>query len=180
MLAYAQDYDETFTSIGYNGDLWYDANLGSFNSDKYDNPTAGRNYHGWAAVILPYIKNTQVYRCPSTDYHCYGVAYGLPAQGMTKSGSKVSLFDANLKLGVFAQPSQTMMISEKGEGGGNQYILSDVHYACRASHNDGGNITFVDGHSKWMKFERGPIGHGWPDNAATPVHPPYQTFFDIW
>lgn len=99
---------------------------------------------------------------------------------MTTAGVKVSLFNANLRLGQLAQPSQTMMISEKSEGGGNQYILSDVWYASRDSHNEGGNITFCDGHAKWMKFERGPIGHGWPPNSATPCHPPFETFSNIW
>ena len=175
MIMYAQDYDETFTSIGYANDLWYDANLGAFNSNNAANPPAGMNYHGWAAVILPYVKNTQIYLCPSTQYNCYGVAYGLAAMCPNAAGTALTaLFNGNNSMGKFTMPAETIMISEKATGGGNQYILSNGNYACRMSHNDGGNVAFVDGHAKWFKFEQGNLPAPWPAGVDTNqnIHPP--------
>jgi prepilin-type N-terminal cleavage/methylation domain-containing protein/prepilin-type processing-associated H-X9-DG protein len=175
MIMYSQDYDETFTSIGYANDLWYDAALGAFNSNNMANPAAGQNYHGWAAVILPYVKNTQIYLCPSWSSSIYGVAYGLPAMCPNVAGTALTaLFNGNQKVGAFVLPAETIMISEKATGGGDQYILSNGNYACRASHNDGGNIAFVDGHAKWSKFEQGNLPAPWPVGVDTAqnIHPP--------
>jgi prepilin-type N-terminal cleavage/methylation domain-containing protein/prepilin-type processing-associated H-X9-DG protein len=174
MIMYAQDYDETFTSIGYANDLWYDASLGAFNSNNQANPSAGQNYHGWATVILPYIKNTQIYLCPSWSSSVYGVAYGLPTHTPNAAGTALTNFFAvSQSMGAFQQPASTIMMSEKGPGGGNQYLLSNGYYAGRASHNDGGNVAFIDGHAKWFKFESGNLPAPWPAaNAGYEVHPP--------
>ena len=74
------------------------------------------------------------------------------------------------------RPAETIMISEKEGGGGNQYILDPNYYCCRASHNEGGNVAFVDGHAKWFKFANDALPAPWPvatsDTAPYRVAPP--------
>ncbi len=189
MLMYAQDYDEKLSSIAGSGS---GANCPGFMTqnatlDGFNWSTGGTYgyWMGWATGILPYVKNFQIYQCPSTDYQYpdpaadantrYGVAYGLqadcPNAAMT---GLVDLFDAPQKVASFARPAETGMIFEKGAGGGNQYVLSTQYYACRISHNDGMNIAFVDGHAKWMKGEVGNLPAPWPAANSTgyAVHPP--------
>ena len=179
MIMYASDYDGNFTFMGSGhqdtpvvpGDYYFNYNSGS--AYQYF-------YRSWASNIYPYVKNVQIYRCPATDYDCYGVAYGLPSHGANPAGGRVSIFGRPNEEDI-ARPAEILMITEKGAGGGNQYLLSAQYYACRDTHNEGGNITFFDGHSKWLKFERGPIPHpGWeaPHSSSYEVHPPLHTFYN--
>ncbi len=168
MLMYAQDYDEMFCALG-GGRGWI-----------YDPPVPGHpdfNRHpdhdppyidSWANLIYPYIKNIQIYRCPSTNYSCYGVAYGLPRYGVKPGGGYVTIF-GRPTVGEIKRPTEIMMIGEKGAGGGTQYIMhksdsrSCSYYACRADHNGGLNVAFFDGHAKWVKAEEPASHDGWYD-----------------
>ncbi|MEA3400883.1 MAG: prepilin-type N-terminal cleavage/methylation domain-containing protein [Armatimonadota bacterium] len=177
MLMYAQDYDETFCAL-YNGPTRSEPWVPGHPEFNY-HPSYGY-FDCWSNAIYPYIKNVQVYRCPSTRYNCYGVAYGLPRHGADPSGGRVSMF-GRPTLAEFRRPAQTLMITEKGAGGGCQYLLHHKYYACRDDHNDGMNLAFIDGHAKWLRAEHGPIPHpGWepPHSSSYEVHPPLWTFYD--
>ena len=59
-MMYLQDYDESFPKVDWNNGVPHEAKLPD-----------GRTYQGWVvwpALMFPYIKNTQVYVCP-TDIH---------------------------------------------------------------------------------------------------------------
>ena len=183
LLAYAQDYDETFPSIGganYTVDDHLTSGNGNFGWDG-----TSMVYHDWAYVILPYLKNTQIFICPSSTYNCYGCAYGMPSNGFNTAGAVVSTFGSCVKMGTLQKPSETMIVSEKGGGGGTRYIMVNNttanagYYACRASHNEGGNITFADGHVKWMKFQFGAIAGWCAPPAGYEWHPPVETFTGV-
>ena len=177
MIMYSQDYDESFPSIAGSGDgrntgiTAQIPEMGSF--CWYGSPYF--YWQGWQWGVYPYVKNKQIYICPSSTYNYCGVAYGLPATCPNAAGTGlVQLFDAIQRQSSFTKPAETIMISEKGAGGGNHYILSSPYYACRMSHNDGGNVAFVDGHSKWFKFEQGNLPAPWPAgyDASYNIHPP--------
>jgi len=178
MLMYCQDYDETFCALGEGtqttlvvpGDLYFNYNSGA--AYLYF-------YRSWASNIYPYIKNVQIFRCPSTTYNCYGVAYGLPVHGInaTETGA-TSIFGRPVQADI-KFPAELMMIGEKGTGGGNQYIFSSVYYASRVSHNGGANITFFDGHVKWASYEAGNLGHGFYDYYASYTNPEHYSH-PIW
>jgi prepilin-type N-terminal cleavage/methylation domain-containing protein/prepilin-type processing-associated H-X9-DG protein len=179
MLMYAQDYDETFTRRSHGTQ---DTPVVPGDDEFNYNARSGYQYfyRSWASNIYPYVKNTQIFRCPSTTYECYGVAYGVPAYGFN-SGGYVTMFHNSIRQADVERPAEILMISEKGAGGGPQYILHRQYYACRADHNDGGNIVYFDGHVKWQKFIRGYIGHGYPSqphNTSYEVAPPPETYYD--
>src|SRR4051812_39870731 len=51
-LMYVQDYDETFPQVTYSGEA------GHTNPDNF-------GVFRWPWLVLPYIKNMEIYRCPS-------------------------------------------------------------------------------------------------------------------
>jgi prepilin-type N-terminal cleavage/methylation domain-containing protein/prepilin-type processing-associated H-X9-DG protein len=141
------------------------------------NYLSGSGYgNSWPEYTYNYAGNAEIYRCPSTTYNCYGIAYGMPAGcGASSAGT---IFQYPRKQGTIKNPAACMLISEKGAGGGHMYILSNQYYAMRDSHNSGGNIASADGHVTWERFERGNIGHGWTNYASTSywVHAPWRSF----
>jgi prepilin-type N-terminal cleavage/methylation domain-containing protein/prepilin-type processing-associated H-X9-DG protein len=151
---YTDDYDETLP--------------------RYSNGTVmvsgSPQIQTWARVIKPYVKNNQLYICPSKKTNgwmfeddtdkvwapCgYGVndAYVFPGTGYSV-----------VSLAQFEDPASTITLSERyqlntaiiyapvlrGGAGANPPCNVD----CR--HNDGANFLFLDGHAKYM-----PKGGAW-------------------
>jgi len=133
-------------------------------------------WDSWPVRIYQYVKSPESYLCPSSTYNCYLVAYGMP-YGDNASTAK-TMFPAPRAQATITRPSATLMISEKGAGGGELYILSTQYYCMRWDHNAGANIAFADGHVAWSRLEMGPIGHGWsaPSTAHGIGHPPWALF----
>ncbi len=184
MIMYAQDYDERFVPMDTGtqaepvvpGDTTFCGSTSSY-------------YRSWAALIYPYVRNVELFRCPASSYVCMGVAYGLPTNMLVPGSpnTRITMFGSTTApaMAALMRPAETLMISEKGSGGGPQYILSGIYYAGRADHNGGCNVAFFDGHVKWMQTKSGPIGNGWPDPYLWPdtpnnhwIHPPLHTFWD--
>jgi prepilin-type N-terminal cleavage/methylation domain-containing protein/prepilin-type processing-associated H-X9-DG protein len=141
ILQYAQDYDERMMPRYYTG-------------------------YNWDKQINPYIKNTQIFMCPSTNAYSYGYAQDYLSWAA---------------LGTFVSPAETIMLSDVGmvynSAGGtgwdwhinrpgistqlqtipadelNLPVSGDPQYQARPRpiHNDGCNLAFLDGHAKWMK-----------------------------
>ena len=178
MLQYAQDYDEMFPQLGGPTNI-NTPSLGTFNYYATNNV----HWQGWATRIFPYIKNTGVYKCPSNQYNNCGINYAIPWHCLNSAGARVDLFNAPQAMARFLKPSETMMITEEGAGGGDQYVLSTQYYAAAMPHFDGGNVTFVDGHVKWYRFDKDTQIQGWPEapnSAAYSIRPPRWTFVDVF
>ncbi|MBC7287955.1 MAG: DUF1559 domain-containing protein [Armatimonadetes bacterium] len=189
-LMYCQDYDErshppTGGGTGYNymgggncGGCFqrYEAN--------WNNVCAGpgRNY----APLAPYIKNTQVWYCPSqggTDFRSYGWGRG----------------GENRKLSQFVHPALTVMFADAGGRGTNHGDIAWIttnwqdantdrdcctnmsnpgphghRHWISCIHNGGANIAFWDGHVKWLSINSIPVGrrgNGIKFVAEDPVEP---------
>ncbi len=184
-LMYAQDYDETTCCLAYRNP----ANGQTYGFPPLVPGDTFFNYYGtyqgwysWVFMIYPYVKNTQLFQCPSSSYNCYGVSYGMPANAADPVSNGVTYFSWCHLLADFTKPAESFMFTDKQAGGGPQYVLSTVYYACGHRHNDGLNLSFVDGHVKWMKAVHGTIPHGWrwggPYNESYAYSPPLHTFWD--
>ncbi|NPV47250.1 MAG: DUF1559 domain-containing protein [Armatimonadetes bacterium] len=143
-VMYAQDYDERFP--------------------KYRQGSAPPAcYVMWSHVLEPYIKNTQVFICPSVgDQHSYGCNYA--------HVSPCSATAVGTSLAALTRPAQTYVAFDAaGDGNCNQAktgvewagfycgycpICGGCGYftyptASSRRHNDGCNVAFADGHAKW-------------------------------
>ncbi len=177
LMMYANDYDETLPAYHFTATL---PTPPVPEDPTWMAQTAGGPWQlGWPSCIYPYVRNTQLFLCPSTTYHNRGVAYGM-VRGSIIGGAYVDVFINPVRLAQLRKPAETLLIGEK-YGGNPQYILSGQYYVTRASHNEGANFSFADGHAKWERMMEGPIGAPWPDPAAgyTSWHPQRHYLEDV-
>jgi prepilin-type N-terminal cleavage/methylation domain-containing protein len=142
-LMYAQDYDEMMPGqYGTEGDPtpW----------SNWDDPVNCPG--GWRIKILPYIKNAQIYQCPSVP------------SGPGLSGYLLNGYCSMRALAQFQSPSNVILFWEltapqtwsrkypnnTGGAAPNQLDLLDMRKWADHVHNGGDNNAFADGHAKWL------------------------------
>ena len=151
VMQYTQDYDERFPRIGGKA------------------PTTIRPY-GWADSLQPYLKSTQVMKCPSV-----GGAVTVPETlGYVEYFFNIMLNDGYSGVSVASVnfAATTVMLGD-GANGNARYSTDGytsntggMSSACRqpdgaghfaalritdARHLEGANFAFADGHVKWLK-----------------------------
>jgi len=162
-LMYSQDYDERI--------------IPQYTSNTPDGPIIHHaTVHYWCDLMYPYVKNTQIFRCPSKPE---GVGFGIVAYGC--NGWIVRAATSAFKLPQIVYPAETVMFADSGwteanEGGGAysnsicfQYSSWGPTTFVPQRHNGGANYTFCDGHAKWHDMQLDP--------ASTYVGP---VKFTIW
>ena len=158
MMMYVQDYDEKFMD-GSSGLTQANGNL------------------FWFERILPYVKNVQIFDCPSavqdTSYHSWGtppnftgkvVKYGVTSAAVSRTAGTV------YALAVFTHAAETALLGDsyhqypngaaqfaaanecRGTPGCSCASGSAPANAANARHNGGTNLAFCDGHAKWISF----------------------------
>lgn len=104
LVQYAQDYDETLPPFSYNGYFGYDGGDGA----------------RWADLIFPYLKNSQVFDCPSAEPKMTllsGGKYFDPAKytcSIVTPSSSAPIGVAGRKLAEIEESSTTLMLVEDG------------------------------------------------------------------
>jgi prepilin-type N-terminal cleavage/methylation domain-containing protein/prepilin-type processing-associated H-X9-DG protein len=141
VMQYIQDYDEMFP-YAY----------------RYNQGSPAGTY--WDDALVPYIKNTQVTRCPSvaSQARCYG--WNFDYLGYSWGGNTQG---PNTTLGQVASPAETVLLCESNHYGAfycdrtslwttngyNGFDPASPSGGAGVRHNAGCNYAFVDGHSKW-------------------------------
>lgn len=150
VLSYVQDYDETLPNTWYGPGAWPGA-------------------YQWPQAVYPYIKNWQVFLCPSDSgrnivsnngaagsslSYAFSVAYysGSGVAGVSASGP------ANKALAAVQDPAGTVIMTESTGGTetgwaniAGQPANLTTWMGTAARHNDGVNVNFIDGHAKWYR-----------------------------
>jgi prepilin-type N-terminal cleavage/methylation domain-containing protein/prepilin-type processing-associated H-X9-DG protein len=133
VLAYTQDYDETlflvhhYNQVGDGGRLMYPA-----------------------IRLMPYVKNDQLFICPSKRGGIYvDYAWNYAYHGICNNG---------YSLGQFAKPAQFMVVMDglnyvfqHNTHTNNTTVVGDYSRNIDPRHNDGVNVGLLDGHAKWFK-----------------------------
>ena len=139
MLMYVQDYDERFP----NGQ----ANAGTNNGNIVHNGWAWMVDTNWRGqvpskrflrdIVDPYIKNQQLWLCPSDTRTANWSSYNL----------KMWIYWTAPKLAAYTNPAGCVMWHEEEANHGQIRVNSND---SRSQHN----VTFVDGHAKFMNHSR--------------------------
>jgi prepilin-type N-terminal cleavage/methylation domain-containing protein/prepilin-type processing-associated H-X9-DG protein len=135
MLQYAQDYDEMFPMVAM-----------TQAAPIYWCPIPGQT----TCLIEPYIKNTQVFKCPSqsANTYCYGLNRRL--MGLWSWGTADTL---PCNMAEIVAPSQKHMIADSSN---DYYQYNDITvngFGMYGVHNEMANVGYVDGHAKAVKPE---------------------------
>jgi prepilin-type N-terminal cleavage/methylation domain-containing protein/prepilin-type processing-associated H-X9-DG protein len=133
VMQYAQDFDERLPRT------------------YFSPPSPPGNQH-WAMVVAPYIKNVQVFDCPSYNFKWNGLWSEQMSYGFN------IFFEGNgAALGQIPQPAETVLLGDgtnfRLKPQGHSFESYAVSRLVAPRHNDMANITFCDGHSKNMRKE---------------------------
>ncbi len=165
--AYTQDYDEALpnSTDGTPGT----GVLGAWNFYKvFPTNTNPGSYDVTQGGLYPYVKNKQIYICPSDSQgRQSGNSYA--ANSCAFQGSAIG-FEAGKPLAAFEAPASFMLLGEEASPQyGNTDQFGDAELAAVSTddgymlynlnvfttrHSQGSNLTFVDGHSKWFRPEK--------------------------
>ncbi|MEN6641172.1 MAG: DUF1559 domain-containing protein [Armatimonadia bacterium] len=123
----------------------------------------------WLQVIQPYIKNTQIYKCPSGPASAI-THYSFNACAMSLSSTIVTGVSGAYTLDSPSTPAETIMVFDAGTPSTSWYDASagdadptnenqiagsdsdgPTCFLLPGRHNDGNNVAFMDGHTKWWK-----------------------------
>ena len=107
---------------------------------------------GWADILLPYCKNSQIFKCPSAS--TAGTRVGNSPNIYTSYGWNWRYLGSDTTtwltygLGDVTMPAETITYADSPS-----YVVSNFEFAYRplSVHNEGANCGFVDGHAKWFK-----------------------------
>jgi prepilin-type N-terminal cleavage/methylation domain-containing protein/prepilin-type processing-associated H-X9-DG protein len=121
----------------------------------------------WYEVLDPYIKNSQIWICPSASPRPpYNVctASGDPPYNATYA--KNVWLNANADSRV-QSPATTVYCTD---GTNNYYYRrnDNTGWAPPLWHNDGWNVLYYDGHVKWRKTVAPDAGYHWANGYPTP------------
>ncbi len=154
-LSYAQDYDErtcpTYDNTSNAWSMWVYNNGGVLGSR-----------------LLPYIRSGQLFVCPSSN-GClanYGLNYYLTAYANYPTWA---YGNGGAALSTILRPAEIVIMNDAWNQGatGVCYYVGNANctgypnrsagYICGATdmrHNEGVNVTYADGHVKWLKGDR--------------------------
>ncbi len=140
LLMYTMDYDEILPPVS--------------TPDKsfYGGPSYG---YGWAGVLQPYIKSTQIYQCPSEKRP---IASSPDATKPGYTDYWMNSRAASLSLSKFNSSSETIVMGDGDGGSPNsnaRYNIPALPYSWRVTqgsparrHLEMGNYAYMDGHVK--------------------------------
>ncbi len=141
----------------------------SDNDNRYPLDSVGSPAMFWQSTLIPYVKNTQIYVCPS-DAAPFALAapntvpnssYGINSYvyGMTEAYVQ---YPAEL-LGIIDALQRYVSYNTTLAGVRGQIATGGV--ATNARHNEGCNMSYLDGHAKWISFNNIPD----PASGAPPA-----------
>lgn len=138
-------------------------------------PRAGYLGHqvdcSWVDFVYPYTKSVDVWKCPSAPRGDYqptcaetemrdGVPYFHSGSYFLNGSEDNRGTNATNHESNFQRPSETLLLAEALTGnpvGGVTALATDMdleHSGLEARHYEGTNICFVDGHIKWLRYEK--------------------------
>ncbi len=143
MSQYRQDYDET--------NIWdrmpTTLPVGPVGVGPYATAYAG-NMFFWVDILQPYVKNEQIFFCPSDGTPSVCCVVERP-RSYSPNTEIVGIAD-----GMVQDAASTILMMDARYNTRVHYLDSgsyDMPNASAARHGDGWNVAFYDGHVKWLR-----------------------------
>lgn len=152
---YCQDYDEHYPLFGYA--------IPGFSVPGAGGSADGSNVNMWRFYLMPYVKNYQIFICPSGTFTGNPADPGQQLMGVYGyNGNLANVADSTLRA-----PAETAAIGDayhwalqagcNASVAGVTHAFASVCYGGNAAnkdvkyarHNQGSNAAFADGHAKW-------------------------------
>jgi prepilin-type N-terminal cleavage/methylation domain-containing protein/prepilin-type processing-associated H-X9-DG protein len=131
--------------------------LDMYNND-YDGywPSYHSDYMGWAELVMPYVKNEQIFHCPSHDSTASAtLSYAANDSSFKSYGNGPWSYATYVgHRSDVEEPAETALITEYHGSWSVSTGLPKLRWPARdmsVAHNGGCNIGFADGHAKWLK-----------------------------
>jgi len=124
----------------------------------------------WMYQVVPYIKNAQIFNCPSSTNRWPPNAYS----GSLGYGFNDKYLN-RVALALVKSPASELMLVDCIYYLADWDSNADNHQPPNPVHNEGSNVAFMDGHAKWMKATS--IAFYSPDVAA---HLATECQTDVW
>ena len=122
------------------------------------NMASGTTYYLFSNLLQPYIKNTQVFICPSKSGSWYG---GTPPYACVQAQTVLSNYTVNycassgyamLAEASFTKPAETIEYCDGQCPNAQPTLATTTCYGVEPiRHNEGCNCSHYDGHVKWYK-----------------------------
>ncbi len=148
-MMYVQDYDETFQISYVVPGMPQGANT--------------TNVNWWRYPLQPYIKNWQVFLCPSATVagdpsnstvqliNHYGFNSLLLGKAMAQVGKPAEVIAVGDALHWMGDLYNGMCFAYAAPSGWYNVSLATEQIEARTRHSGGSNLGFADGHCKWFK-----------------------------
>ena len=164
VLQYSQDFDERMTPNYWDG--------GNAFAD---------HERTWGHLTYPYVKNIQVFRCPSQS----GTALTPGAAGnwvqISYGSYGYSSWMSNRAQADIVSPADLFVLMD-AQNPWNDGCQNAGRLCFR--HNEGGNFAFSDGHVKWRRSRTPRPEEWWPDRTGFYGTPSgcgsYPSTWDVW
>ena len=140
VMMYVQDYDEMLPKIR--------AGNCKLPGGHRPNPVNdNRVCDYWIESVQPYVKNSNLFQCPSGSARGYQASWNNPSLA---HGYAMNAYSCGLPLNAIASPAGNILLLET-EASCPDVGCWSLHNVPLA-HNDGVNWTYADGHCKWLKL----------------------------
>jgi prepilin-type N-terminal cleavage/methylation domain-containing protein/prepilin-type processing-associated H-X9-DG protein len=131
VMMYTQDYDERLCI----GARWFVGGVGG--TGRY-----------WIDGLEPYVKNVQIFKCPSRTDLTWGYGWNYQEFGYEYNDGASRSSYCSTPLAAITAPATTILLGD--DGGGTARLLYKRTAANTADwHNGGANMGLCDGHAKW-------------------------------
>jgi len=150
-LMYSQDYDDMVLPHCFR---------------DFSNPS-GSVYAYWFEMAMPYVKNAQVFICPShrgaVGGHSFVGSYGYICDGFSLDPADPNYsglpYGGIYSMAELHYPAEMIMLGESQKA--TCRVCPEYHthtfppvWAVQKRHQGGSNYLFYDGHAKWCRYEQ--------------------------